>query len=62
MSEQEVPRPTSYLDYRYHLIPTLEERHEVEAAMAIRRLIDTVDKLTAENKLLKDRLARRRNT
>jgi len=31
--------------YRYELIPQLEDRHEIDAAIAIRDLMDEVDRL-----------------
>ncbi len=34
--------------YRYRLIPELEERGEVEAAIAIRTLADAVDELKSK--------------
>ena len=31
--------------YRYNLVPKLEDRHEIDAAIAIRNLADEVDRL-----------------
>ncbi len=42
-------RPSKY--YRYKLIPELEDRGEVEAAIAIREPIDAVDELREKAKL-----------
>ncbi len=47
--------------YKYQLIPTLEERHEVEAAQALRRLVDEVERLRADNDALLARAATRSN-